>query len=68
MSNKRRKVIVTKDVDNFTESSCDCPLCTDMNKAARSTDHKNPTNNIQKRLLTVITKYEKKSRKRERSK
>ncbi len=53
---QKRKVIVTKDTDNFTESECDCHLCKDMNKTADSDFV--PTTNVQKRLLAVIKKYD----------
>ena len=54
---QQRKVIVTKDADNFTESECDCHLCKDMNKTAAGSDFV-PTTNVQKRLLAVIKKYD----------
>lgn len=56
-----RKVIITEDKDNFVESSCTCKICTEMTQCGNS-EMPAPDNNVTKRLLKVIEKYEKQNK------
>lgn len=50
------KLIINNDDEPFTKSACNCTLCLEMNDESYFI----PLSNVEKRLLKVIKKIEKK--------
>ncbi len=54
-------IIVPDPVEcSFTRSECNCPVCLEMNDMEKEWDTYVPTNNLQRRMLSVVKRIEKK--------
>lgn len=59
-----RRVIITEDKDDFTESECECNVCQSMNDVDEEWDSFTPETNLQKRMKDVITRIETREKKK----
>ena len=62
-----RRVIITEDKDDFTESECVCKVCKSMNDTGKEWDSFTPQTNLQKRMKDVIEKIENREKKRRKN-
>ncbi len=59
-----RRLIITKDKDDFTESECVCKVCQSMNDVDEEWDSFTPQTNLQKRMKDVIARIETREKKK----
>lgn len=60
MTSKKYNLVIVPDneVEEFTESKCTCPTCTEMNNSGEAWALHTPENMIQVRLAEAITRIE----------
>ena len=59
-----RRVIITEDKDDFTESACSCKVCQSMNDVDEEWDSFTPETNLQKRMKDGIARIETREKKK----
>lgn len=59
-----KKVIITDETERFTRSTCDCDFCKITHYSSVEWETFTPKTNLQKRMLKVVKRIEKRSRRR----